>query len=142
MCGNEQKVCVGRSIVVASQAVFNLGRFNMNQTINLANQHILEWESRLAHIDEMAARAHELHGKEPVGSDLQQKLAEISTYRQQLSLDLVGAQTHDASKSPAVNRSEGGIQASLEATGLQLERLLGSIVGADIPRRRTTDPTD
>lgn len=104
----------------------------MNQITNLVNQHILEWESRLGHIDDMTALAHELHGHAPEGSALHTQLAEINMYREQLSLDLVDAQSH----------AEGGVRGALEATGLQLERILGSVLGVDAPRRRKTDPTD
>jgi hypothetical protein len=114
----------------------------MDAIIKLANQHILEWESRLAHIDEMAERARELHGKEPEGSDLHKQLSDIKTYRQQLSLDLLETQNHRNDSSPTASPSEGSLHAALEATGLQLEQMLGSIVGADAPRRRKMDQAD
>lgn len=98
----------------------------MNELMHLTNQHILEWESRLQHIDEMAARAHELHGKAPEGSEEHQKLGRLRTYREQLSRDL----------------DEGGVQSALEATGQQLEEILGSILGIDTPRRRKLDQTE
>jgi hypothetical protein len=98
----------------------------MNEIMHLANQHILEWESRLQHIDEMAARAHELHGKAPEGSEEHKKLANLRTYREQLSRDL----------------DEGGAHSALEATGQQLEDILGSILGIDTPRRRKLDQTE
>jgi hypothetical protein len=114
----------------------------MDAIIKLANQHVLEWESRLAHIDEMAGRARELHGKEPEGSDLHKKLSEIKTYRQQLSLDLLETQNYSAGSSPLESPSESTLHAALEATGLQLEQMLESIVGAGTPRRRKLDQTD
>ena len=114
----------------------------MNEITHLANQHILEWESRLENIDDMTARAHELHGNAPEGSDMQKQLAQIKTYREQLSLDLVGAQGHPADASARTIHPEGGFKASLEATGEQLERILGSVVGVDTPRRRKIDQTE
>jgi hypothetical protein len=114
----------------------------MDAIIKLANQHILEWESRLAHIDEMAARARALHGKEPEGSDLHKKLSEIKTYRQQLSLDLLETQPNRAGSSPTASTSDSSLHSALEATGLQLEQMLESIVGAGTPRRRKLDQAD
>jgi hypothetical protein len=83
-----------------------------------------------------------LHGKEPEGSDLHKQLSDIKTYRQQLSLDLLETQNHRNDSSPTASPSEGSLHAALEATGLQLEQMLGSIVGADAPRRRKMDQAD
>lgn len=120
----------------------NFEPHTMNTTTHLANQNILEWESRLQHIDAMAARANELHGKAPAGSEEHQKLAEIRTYREQLSQHLENAQQASPTGAPHASHPEGGVESALEATGLQLERILGSVLGVDAPRRRKMDQVD
>jgi hypothetical protein len=124
------------------QMALNFEPHTMNPMTHLTNQHVLEWESRLQHIDEMAARAHELHGKAPQGSVEHKKLADIRTYREQLSKHLENAQNPPASEDAYAHPSEGGIHTALEATGSQLEKILGSIVGVDTPRRRKVDQAD
>ena len=120
----------------------NFEPHTMNTMTHLANQNILEWESRLQHIDAMAARANELHGKAPAGSQEHQTLAEIRTYREQLSQHLENAQQAPTTEAPHASHPEGGLESALEATGLQLERILGSVLGVDAPRRRKIDQVD
>jgi hypothetical protein len=124
------------------QMALNFETHTMNPMTHLTNQHVLEWESRLQHIDEMAARAHELHGKAPEGSEAHKKLSDIRNYREQLSLHLETAKSLPETEDAYAHPSDGGIHAVLEATGSQLEKILGSIVGVDQPRRRKVDQTD
>jgi hypothetical protein len=103
----------------------------MDEIGKLANQHILEWESRLEHIDEMMARAHEAHAKVSEGSDIQAQLAKISKARDELALDLTSFRSLPASELSNVTNRVDGLKASFDTVGLQLERVLTTIVGLD-----------
>jgi hypothetical protein len=103
----------------------------MNEIGKLANQNHLEWESRLKHIDEMMARAHQAHAKEPDESDAQAQLAKIRKARDALALDLVSVRSLPSGELSNVPNRVNGLTASFEAVGLQLERLLTTIVDFD-----------
>jgi hypothetical protein len=103
----------------------------MDEIGKLANQHFLEWESRLDHIDEMMTRAHEAHAKISEGSDIQAQLAKIGKARGELAHKLANVRSLPASELSNVTNPVDGLTASFETVGLQLERVLATIVGLD-----------
>jgi len=101
----------------------------MNEIRKLANQHFLEWESRLKHIDEMMAKAQEVHVREGEGSDIHAQLTKIRVARDELALATSRARSLPEDERPARTNQVEGVQAAFSAVGLQIEKLLATVLG-------------
>ena len=103
----------------------------MDEVGTLANQNFLEWESRLKHIDEKMAKAHAAHAQKPHASDVQMQLSNIQKSRDELARGVASARGLPLSESPNATSQPGGLTASFEAVGVELERVLATIVNSD-----------
>lgn len=103
----------------------------MSGVDTLVNQHFLEWESRLKHIDEVMAQAQEAHAKGPQKPDVHARLSRIRQSRDALALGIASARGMPASELPHTAKHLDGLRASFAAVGLELERVFASIVGSD-----------
>lgn len=103
----------------------------MNEMDTLANQNFLEWELRLKHVDEKMARAHEANTKNAVRGDVAAELEGIRKSRDAVALQIDDARSDPRNERFATTAQGNGIHTALAAVGLQLERLLGTIVGAN-----------
>lgn len=100
----------------------------MNEIIKLAEQHILESESRLLHIDEMMAQAKQAHAKVADATGIEAQLAKIQQDRDGAAQELLDIRGQVASDSAhSVKRGEK-VKTLLAAVGDQLEKMLGTIV--------------
>lgn len=92
----------------------------MTKMIHLAEQHILQSESELRHIDELMARAHEARAKNPLQPETEAELVRIQGVRDKGAQELTALrqQAHDASDD-TVKRSEG-LKGVLQTVGLEL----------------------
>ena len=99
----------------------------MTKMIHLAEQHILQSESELRHIDELMARAHEARAKNPLQPETEAELVRIQGARDKGALELTALrqQAHDASDD-TVKRSEG-LKGVLQTVGLELEKALTAV---------------
>ena len=103
----------------------------MDEVGTLANQHFLEWESRLRHIDEKMAKAHAAHAHNPHPSDVQVQLSNIKKSRDELAAGVARARSLPASERPHAASDAHGLTASFTAVGVELERVLATIVSSD-----------
>jgi hypothetical protein len=100
----------------------------MNETIHLAEQHILESLARLKHIDEQMAKAEQSHITTPLPPAAVSKLAALKQSRDGLAQQLATLQSQPLSSDPhhAASHSEG-IKGGLEVVGEELKNVLGSV---------------
>lgn len=103
----------------------------MDEVGTLANQHFLEWESRLKHIDEKMAKAQETHAQGPQKPDVELQLSNIKKSRDELAAGVARARSLPASELPHAASDVHGLTASFTAVGVELERVLASIVSSD-----------
>ena len=103
----------------------------MSAVDTLVNQHFLEWESRLKHIDEDIAKAHAAQAQAPQKPGIQARLSDIRKSRDELALGVATARGLPANGHPDVVKHVDGLTASFAAVGLELERVFASIVGSD-----------
>ena len=100
----------------------------MESVDNLAEQHILESESHLRHIDELMARASQLPASASASSEVQETLRQIEADRARLAQEVkdlrLGLGTHGGSDA-AVRGA--GLNSALRAVGLQLEHVITAI---------------
>lgn len=100
----------------------------MNEIGKLSNQHFLEWESHLEHIDELMGKAQVVHAKEPEGSDIRAQLTDIRKNRDALALDLASVRNLPESEQSNATKRAHGLTTAFAAVGLQLEKMLASVV--------------
>lgn len=103
----------------------------MSEIDTLVNQHFLEWELRLKHIDEKMAQAHEAHAKDTSRSDITIELENIRKSRDAVAREIDSVRSLPASEHAPGSTHATGVKAALSAVGLQIEKVLGSIVGAN-----------
>jgi len=106
----------------------------MDEVGTLANQNFLEWESRLKHIDEKMARAHAAHAahaRDPHPSDIQMQLSSIQKSRDELAAGVARARSLPSSELPNAAGHVHGLTASFATVGVELERVLATIVNSD-----------
>ncbi len=103
----------------------------MNEMDTLANQHFLEWESRMRHIDEMLAKANKAHANNAGRADIATELKSIQKSRDALALEIDSVRNRPLSEQSTTGDHANGVKTALSAIGLQMERLLSSVVGAD-----------
>ena len=99
----------------------------MDQTTRLADQHVLESQARLRHIDELMARARATGPKAGPASELERLLAHIDEQRARLVRHLDELPRRPAGDVPALVERGKGLTGALELAGLQLERILGAV---------------
>ncbi len=99
----------------------------MTKMIHLIEQHMLQSESELRHIDEMMARAHEARAKKPLNPETKAELTRIQGARDKGAEEFYSLrqQASDASDD-TVKRSEG-LKGVLQTVGLELEKALTAI---------------
>lgn len=100
----------------------------MDEISRLVEQHFLISASHLKHIDEMMEKARQAHAIEPVGPDLQAQLAEIERERFRLGSELAQLQGQPKHLVSETVHKSAGVKGVLESIGLQLERLLQTLV--------------
>lgn len=88
----------------------------MSQVDRLIEQHILESESHLRHIDELMDQARE------TSAALQARLSEIDQMRQAVADDLAGLRMDTGSGDPVQVRS------TLQTLGAELEKALAAVM--------------
>jgi hypothetical protein len=100
----------------------------MNETIHLAEQHILESLARLRHVDEMMEKAEQSRSKTPLKPEVAAKLATLKQSRDGLAHQLTALQSQPPGSDPhhAAVHSEG-IKGGLEVVGEELKNVLGSV---------------
>jgi len=128
-CASAQKIDIYQAIVADTHMTWSFGVNNMNEIRKLANQHFLEWESRLKHIDEMMAKAQEVHVREGEGSNIHTQLTKIRVARDELALATSRARSLPEDERPAMTNEVEGIQAAFSEVGLQMEKLLATVLG-------------
>jgi hypothetical protein len=94
----------------------------MNQTTHLIEQHVLESESRLRHIDELIERARRLRTPE-----IEAQLNRTRRDRDRLANELGEVRNDDPN---AVQRGER-VKGMLQSVGLELEKALTAIFERD-----------
>ena len=99
----------------------------MSELDRLANQHILESESHLRHIDEMMAKAKEAEAKQQLAADAASALTRLEQEhsRAKQELQSLGGLPRPAT-ADTVARSEG-VKGMLQKIGLELEKALTAI---------------
>ena len=99
----------------------------MNETIRLAEQHILESLARLKHVDELMEKADQSQSTAPLAPDAAAKLAALKNNRNGLAEQLATLQSKPLTHDPhhAAAHSEG-IKGGLENVREELINVLGS----------------
>jgi hypothetical protein len=95
--------------------------------IDLAEQHILESESHLRHIDELMVRAREVPLKGTVSDETAALLARIKLDRDRFTQELDEIRRLPARERSEVLKRAEGLKGVLENVGLELEKTLGAI---------------
>ncbi|WP_298828077.1 hypothetical protein [uncultured Piscinibacter sp.] len=103
----------------------------MNKMIELAEQHILESESRLRHIDELMARARAAPVKKEAATETEALLRQIEADRNKLARELEEIQRLPRGEGSDIVKRGEGLKGLLESVGLQLEHALGAIFERD-----------
>lgn len=100
----------------------------MNETIHLAEQHILESLARLKHIDEQMVKAEQSRNAAPLAPEVAAKLTTLKQSRDGYAQQLAELQSKPLDRDPqhAVAHSEG-IKGGLEVVGEELKNVLGSV---------------
>lgn len=98
----------------------------MNETLHLAEQHILRFESHLKHIDEMMIQARQVHsaGAPEVATELNR----IGQDRDKLANALDGYRGRAATDGPKAAHEAEGLKGVFKSVGLQLEKILAAVV--------------
>jgi hypothetical protein len=99
----------------------------MSELDRLANQHILESESHLRHIDELMAKAREVQAKQQLEAQAAAELARLAHEHGRAAQELrsLGGMPRPAT-ADTVARSEG-VKGVLQKIGLELEKALTAI---------------
>lgn len=100
----------------------------MDQTRQLAEQHILESRSRLKHVDELMARAKAAHAQAAQAAGLATAMAQTQQHRDRLAQHLTEVQGQPAESTPRWVKLGETLHADLEAAGLQLEKVLTAVL--------------
>ncbi|MCZ4315188.1 hypothetical protein O4H66_17415 [Comamonadaceae bacterium G21597-S1] len=99
----------------------------MSELDRLANQHILESESHLRHIDELMAKAREAQAKQQLAADAASALPRLEREHGQATQELRAlGQLPRPATADTVARSEG-VKGVLQKIGLELEKALTAI---------------
>ncbi len=99
----------------------------MTTTIDLAEQHIRESESRLRHVDELMTRARAAASADQATS----ALAKIQSDRDRLAQELDTLRSLRPGDAPDVLERGAGLTGLLAAVGLQLEQMLATLFSKD-----------
>jgi hypothetical protein len=104
----------------------------MDQTRQMAEQHILAWQSRLKHIDELMVKAQAARAQTAETLSLETALTQARQHRDRLAGHLAQVegqvQAQPAEALPALVKHGEGLQGALEAAGLQLEQALTAVL--------------
>lgn len=103
----------------------------MRSIDSLAEQHILESESRLRHIDELLVKARQPFLSAPAASELRTLLSQVSANRARLGQELEEVRRAFVQGSDSRTAQRGqSLKSSLEEVGIELERALMAIIGS------------
>lgn len=99
----------------------------MNELDRLANQHILESQSHLRHIDELMAKARQAKAKRRLAAQAESALPRLEQEHGRAAQELkaLGSLPKPAT-ADTVARSEG-VKGTLQKIGLELEKVLTAI---------------
>lgn len=100
----------------------------MDQTCQMAEQHILAWQSRLKHIDELMAKAQAARAQAAETLSLETALTQAQQHRDRLAGHLAQVEGQPAEALPALVKHGEGLQGALETAGLQLEQALTAVL--------------
>lgn len=103
----------------------------MNILNTLAQQHILESEARLLHIDELMARSRQGSTKAFDALLEHGHVDRIQADRDRLALELEGLRGLPRSDTPEVVGRVKGLNSALETIGLELEKALAAVLETD-----------
>jgi hypothetical protein len=95
--------------------------------IDLAEQHILQSESHLRHIDELMVRAREVPLKGTASDETAALLARIKLDHDRFTQELDEIRRLPARERSEVLKRAEGLKGVLENVGLELEKTLGAI---------------
>ncbi len=100
----------------------------MNALNALAQQHILESEARLLHIDELTARSRRGSTKAIDVLLEQAQVHRIQADRDRLALELEGLRVMPRTDTPEVVGRAKGLTSALANVGLELEKALAAVL--------------
>ncbi len=104
----------------------------MTKIIKLAEQHILESQSRLRHIDEMMGRLKRAKVKADDAANVAAQLVEIQRDRDRAEQELLGMRKQQENDSSDSTQQGEQVKSTLELVGKQLERILSSLVESGV----------
>jgi hypothetical protein len=93
----------------------------------LAEQHILESESRLRHIDELMDKARQASLAKPEATETAALLEQIQRDRDRLAKDLEELRRLPGDDSAYLLQRSEGLKGLLQNVGLQLQRVLSAV---------------
>jgi len=96
----------------------------MDETTRLAEQRILEWESRLKHIDELMERAARAQAIGSAEAGARDRLRQARERRDRLALEVQSLRERGAQASDEVIARSGGLRKMLDLLGQELSNLL------------------
>ncbi len=99
----------------------------MDKIDQLANQHILEHESRLSHIDELLSRADKGKQKETSLSEIELQLAELRAEREKLSQHIEELKKKSFDEWQVTEIEQAGPMIIWDAVAKKLEKLVERI---------------
>ena len=99
----------------------------MDKVDQLVNQHILEHESKLRHIDELLSRAAQKQEKITAQSDIEKQLAELRSEREKLSQHIEKLKKKSREEWQAETIEQVGPMIMWDAVAKKLEKLVERI---------------
>lgn len=99
----------------------------MYEVNHLAEQHILQSESHLQHIDELMAKAHESRAKSPLHPKIEAELVRIQGARDKGAEELAALRQHLGAHTAETLQHSEGLKGTLENVGLELEKALTAV---------------
>ena len=99
----------------------------MDQMNQLAEQHILESQSHLLHIDELMAKAREAGAKHPLPPEVDTRLTQIQGERDKYAGELNAIRQPPGGHSADTLKRGEGLNGVLQTVGLELEKALAAL---------------
>lgn len=109
----------------------------MNKIIHLAEQHILESQSHLQHIDELMAKAQVARAKNSLKPEVEAQLTQIQGARDKWAEELNAIRQQSGDNSTDTLKRGEGLKGGLQTVGLELEKALASVF---LPASRAGGP--
>jgi 2-hydroxychromene-2-carboxylate isomerase len=99
----------------------------MSELDRLANQHILESESHLRHIDEMMAKAREPKARQKLNADAASTLGRLEQEHGRAAQELKALLSRPKPATADTVAQSEGVMGVLQKIGLELERTLAAV---------------